>query len=172
MAFLFTSVASQIVKNTTTETTLVPPGNGTVVIPASALQPSNIIRVTAKGKWNTDAVLAPTLHIRLKFVGGVTVTLLDSGALTCVLTATSRNWALDAFLVCLNSGAAAAIASRGHIRFNSTTTISVTWDLGGGSANTIDSTVDQTLNVTAQWGTADVDNEIVCDVFAVEVSGA
>lgn len=168
---MYVNVAAQAVGNTATETSLIPPGNGSLVMLASGLQPGNLIRVTARGKWRT-AVVPPTLRIRLKLNPGTPVVILDSTATTTVSTTTELSWLMEALLVVANSGAVALMLARGYLHLSTTAIAATSWDLGKNGTAIFDSTADNTLEVTAQWGTADANNNIVCDVFTVETSGA
>jgi hypothetical protein len=145
---LFAQTAMVTVANTTTETTLVGAGVGSVVLPAALSVAGQTLNVEAWGYHS--ATLTPTIRIRV--YKGATL-LLDTGA---VLTFVSTN---------------ALIQIRATITWRSPTSVSAQgfYQESGGGVNNFPmvttapitvSSAAEALNVTAQWGTASVSDTI------------
>ena len=104
---------------------------------------------------------APTLRIRVKFSGSTMI--FDSAAQTMPLNVSaSRIWSLDVLFVIIALGGAGIGTGGGSglfLYFGSLVTSLLGFEVppaGGG----FDSTVDNTIDVTAQWGTASASNVI------------
>ena len=149
---LFTQTASVTVANTTTQTTLLDGGVGSVTLPVNFFYPGRTLRITLYGYHST--VANPNITMRVKF-GSTTI--LTTGA---VASGNSTNTAikLEGFVTCRTDGATGTVIGQG------------TYTEAGGGANifdmtntattTIDTTASQTVDITVQWGTASASNTI------------
>lgn len=170
MGFIFVGSNGPVVSNSTTEKTLLPATNGTLVIPASQAVPGTFVRIGLRGVYGTDAVV-PTLRLRAKLIGGSTVTVGDTGANTMTGAATS-DFELTVWLRFDTVGVTGVVYARGVVVIGLTQLTHVRWHMGQGSQFTIDSTVDQTIDITAQWGTANANSSIVAQDITVEISSS
>lgn len=170
MGVIYTSTAAGQVQNSTVEGTLVPAGGGTLVIGGGALQVGNFIRLSMMGNISTDAV-APTLRLRVKLAGGSTVVIGDTTARTAGALM-SGVWELVFLFGWRTLGAPGTLAAHGYAVLFQSGIVAVQWHFGGTAVFNVDTTVDQTIDVTAQWGTANANNIISSNIFIVEESGA
>ena len=169
---IFTQTANQTVVNTVTETTLIGTGVGTVTLPANFLKSAfgtagRTIRITARGIYGTDLV-APTLNIRVK-LGSTTV--VSTGVITTAANLTNKFWEATAYITCRTSGATGTVMGNGaflHDDALANNTLSI-WGMTNTGTTTINTTEAQAIDVTAEWGTADADNTITCQILTLEV---
>jgi hypothetical protein len=152
------------VSNTATETVI-----SSATLPGNYATPGATFRATAFGVAIPAASTTPTLTFRLK-VGGVTGTSAAAAVFTAASNAspTNRPWQLTGYFTVLTVGAGAnwfgslqALSS-----LTSTTTLNAadaSLRNDGTSVFVKDSTVSQTLAVTAQWGTASASN--ICTLY-------
>ncbi len=161
---LFCQTTDKTVANTASETSLIDGGVGSLVIQANTFKVGDTIRVFLQGYHS--AVSNPTIRIRIKITGMGSVVLLDTGA---VLTANSTNdlCELAALLTIRSLGATGSIIGHGYWQ-----------ELGSGPNNfpmintgaiTFDSTIDQTFDVTIEWGTASASNTITSTNVVIEL---
>ncbi len=145
---------STTVSATTSELTLVDGGIGSLTIPANFFKPGDSFRVRMGGF--VSAANGETLIIRVKS------DLVTLGSDTISFPNTSnRNWMLDADFTIRTIGGigVASIVSNGFFTFNTSSDV-----LGGGFATinntTFDTTISNTLDITAQWGSNNASNSI------------
>lgn len=155
---------SPIITNTTVESTLIDSGVGTLSVPANGWAIGDSFRADFGGIINTGN--NQTIQIRVK-TGSVI--LLDCGAQT-ISNLTGGIWTLSINFTIRALGAAgvASIVSLGRFTYTKT----VNGALEGFSFNTVnnttfDTTVSNTLDVTAQWGAASTLNNIYSDIFVL-----
>lgn len=151
-----TTAASSLITNTTAETTF---SNGTVTIPKNSLTAGDVIRIRAQGiapaTNSTD-----TLNIKLKV--GTTV-IAQTGALD---VANNDIFLIDANIVIRTVGATGTLVAYGTVSIGTPGTATVkTFNL---ASTTIDTTVDQTLTVTATWSVANAGDTVQMDSLLVE----
>lgn len=173
----FTETADATIGNSTTETTVVGTGVGSVTLPAKLLVAGRTIRLTARGSYGTDAV-APTLRIKVKLIDSTptTVVILDTGAVTLTAAQTNQYWELDALVTCRTTGATGTVFAQGLLTLSNGATTALHLEMSSGgtaNANTATSTIDTTktekVEITATWGTANANNTITTTNLAVEV---
>lgn len=153
--------SSTPVTNTTTETSLLDGGVGTLSVPANGFSVGDGYRLSMTG--HISAKNNDTLQIRIK-TGAVT--LADTGLIT-MPTCTDKHWNLDVDFTIRAIGAAgvASIASGG--KFFYTKNASNAFEGANFSivnSSTFNTTVNNTLSITAQWGAADVLNSIYSEI--------
>jgi hypothetical protein len=155
---------SATVSGTTSESTLIDGGVGTLSVPANGFSVGDSFRADMAGVLNVGN--NQTIRIRVK-TGSVI--LLDSGALA-ITNITSDVFSLSLNFTVRQVGPAgvANIVSLGAFHYTKTNNGTVE----GFSFNTVnnttfDTTVDNTLNVTVQWGSNSASNSIYTDIFVL-----
>jgi hypothetical protein len=149
--------SSTPVTNTTDELTLLDGGVGTLTVPANGFKKGDAFHTILTG--DISAVNNNTLQIRIKADG---VVLADTGIITLAGT-TNKDWELEIYFSINEVGAAgvASIATGGNFNYIK--------DAGGALEGTVfsfinnttfDTTISNTLEITAQWGAANVGNSI------------
>lgn len=155
---LFSQTASITVSNTTSETTLVGGGTGSVTLTASYLTVGKTLKLFAQGYHS--ATSSPTLN--MKFLLGTT-TVSATGNVTLSTTSNSY-WEAMANVVCTTTGSSGAVNAQGKFVEAGATPF--------GMANTtsvaINTTTSMAVNLTAQWSTASTTDSIVCTNLTVE----
>ena len=171
MAFLFVGTTNKTVQNTVTETTLFPAAGGTLVIPANQVVAGSLLRITIQGAFITDAI-PPTLRFRVRLTGGASVVVGDTTARALAFITVDSLFSLVFEIRTDTLGATGIINACGRVVVpTATVTAPEFWSLRTGSGHVIDSTVDQTLDVTAAWGTANANNSIRSEIAVVEITG-
>ena len=162
---LYQSTASVTHANSTTETSLVGSGVGTMTLPSAALIAGKKLRFHASGTITTDAVAPGTLTLTLYHntsVSTIAVTntppLLGSG--------TKRKWVFDLELVIRGS---TTCIGQGKLFISTSLTDGVWWEFG--TSNSTAAIAGGLIDFKADWQTADVDNEIICTDFSMELLG-
>lgn len=155
---------SPTITATTTESTLIDGGVGTLTVPANGFSVGDSFRVDMGGVMsahNND-----TIRIRLK---SGSVDLGDSGALTMPAIA-NQVWLLSVnFTVrSIGAGGVASIVSLAQfhiLKKASGTQQGFAWNTV--NSTTFDTTVSNTLNITAQFGSNNANNSIYSDIFTL-----
>lgn len=156
--------AGNTVGNTTSETAF----DSTYTLPANTATAGMCIRIEMEGTYSTDALLAPTIRGRLKFGG---TTMVDTGALTCVVGVSNGAWKAVVTLNVFTAGASGVIEASGQAEFSTAATTSLDAIIANTSTFTsVDLTATKAITATVQWGTADTDNTITCRSFRVFVT--
>jgi hypothetical protein len=156
---MFTQTAGVTVANTTTETTLLGGGIGTLTLPVNSLVIGKTVRIRAAGKVSTTGT--PTLLFNFKLGATVIVT---TGAVATGSGLANAGWNLDLVMTCRTTGGTGTVIADGTA--NVSTTVE---PLVSTATTTIDTTATQAISVTATWGTAAAGNTITCDAFSIEV---
>jgi len=162
---LFSQTGNSVtVSGTTTESTLIDGGVGTLSVPANGFAVGDSFRADFGGVLNVGN--NQTMRIRLK-TGSVV--LADSGV-QAITNITSDVWSLSVNFTIRQIGAAgvASIVTLGSFHYSKTNNGTVE----GFSFNTVnnttfDTTISNTLDVTVEWGSTNVDNSIYSDIFVL-----
>ena len=156
---------STVITNTTVETTLINGGLGTLTVPENAFQAGDSFRAIFGGVMNANN----NQNIRIRIKAG-SIVILDSGLQNLGSSVINDIWSLNIDFTIRQTGAAgvASIVSLGAFHYTKTNNASVQ-GFGFNSVNntTFDTTISNTLNVTAQWGTASTGNNIYSDIFVL-----
>ena len=163
---LFAQTAnSTIITNTTVESSLINGGVGTLTIPANGFSVGDSFRAIFGGVINADN--NQTIRIRVK---AGPIVLLDSGLQNLGSSVVDDVWSLnvDFTIRQLGTPGVASIVSLGGFHYTKTNNASVQ-GFGFNVVNntTFDTTVSNTLDVTAQWGSASTGNNIYSDIFVL-----
>jgi hypothetical protein len=161
---LFTSTASVTVANTAVETNLIGAGVGTVAIPANFFVAGKTIRVTVRGVYLATG--GNTLELKVKLNATINAT---TAANVPAAVVVARGWELVCDLTCRTAGAGGTIMSAGMFRPSTTAVAGVQWDMENAAAAALDTTIVQTLTVTATWGGAAAGDSISQQTMMVEV---
>ena len=161
---LFAQTAnSTIVTNTTTESTLIGTGVGTLSVPANGFSVGDSFRAVFGGVMNAGN--NETIRIKLK---SGSVILLDSGLQNTGSSVIDDVWSLNVDFTVRQIGTAgvASIVSLGSFHYTKTNNASVQ-GFGFNVVNntTFNTTISNTLDVTVQWGSASTGNNIYSDIF-------
>jgi hypothetical protein len=154
---------SAIVTNTTTETTIIGTGVGTLTVPANGFTVGDSFRAVFGGVINAEN--NQTIIIKLK---SGSVILLDSGLQNLGSAVIDDVWSLNVDFTIRQIGTAgvASIVSLGSFHYTKTNNASVQ-GFGFNVVNntTFNTTINNTLDVTVQWGAASTGNNIYSDIF-------
>ena len=154
---------SAIVTDTTAETTIIGSGVGTLSVPANGFAVGDSFRAILGGVIN--ATNNQTIRIRMR-TGSVL--LLDSGLENLGSAVTNDVWSLNVDFTIRQLGTAgvASIVSLGSFHYTKTNNASVQ-GFGFNVVNntTFDTTINNTLDITVEWGSASIGNNIYSDIF-------
>jgi hypothetical protein len=159
---VFVQTADATVANTTTENTLATSGVGSLTLLANLLAAGKNVRITARGYVSETG--NPTLRVKIKF--GSTI-ILDTTAVSFSGNLTNQEWALSADITCRTAGVSGTVMGQGRF-------VSETGDVFGmvrTAPVTVDTTITEAIDVTAQWSTASASLTITCTNLMVEVLG-
>ena len=163
---LFAQTASSTpVTNTIVETSLINGGVGTLSVPANGFQVGDSFKGVLIG--HLSCVGTATLHIRIKTAAGIL--LADTGVMAMNAT-TSKHWKLDVDFTVRTLGVAtvASIASGGLFAYTKNSGLNfegVNFSIVNNT--TFDTTVSNTLVITAQWNTNNAGNSIYSEIFTL-----
>ena len=160
---LFAQTANSTpVTATTTESTLINGGIGTLSVPANGFNIGDSFRAIFGGVLN--AANNQTIRIRVK---SGAVIFLDSGPQSITnITNDIFSLNVDFTIRTLGTAGVASIVSLGTFHFTKTSN-AATQGFASNTINntTFDTTIPNTLDVTVQWGSNNVDNSIYSDIF-------
>jgi hypothetical protein len=154
---------STIISGTTVESTLINGGVGTLTVPANGFQVGDSFRAIFGGVMNASN--NQTIRIRVK---AGAITLLDSGVQNLGSSVINDVWSLNIDFTIRQIGGpgVASIVSLGSFHYTKTNNASVQ-GFGFNVVNntTFNTTISNTLNVTVQWGSNNIGNNIYSDIF-------
>ena len=157
--------SSTPVTATAVEGSLLDGGLGTLTIPANGFQVGDSFNGLLIG--HLSCVGTATLHIRIKTASGIL--LADTGVMA-MNTTTNKHWKLDVDFTVRQIGAAtvASIASGGLFAYTKNSGLNfegVNFSIVNNT--TFDTTVSNTLDITAQWNTNNAGNSIYSEIFVL-----
>ena len=158
------TAASTPVTNTTTETSLLDGGLGSLSIPANGFKVGDSFHAILTG--HISSVNNHTLTLRIK---AGSVVLATTGAVTMAGT-TGKHWKLEVYFTvrAIGSAGVASIATGGTFMYtkNASTNFEGT-NFSTENTTTFDTTISNTLSITAQWGTANAGDSIYSEIFTL-----
>ena len=162
---LYTQTASSTpVTNTTTETSLLDGGVGTLTVPANGFKVGDSFHAILTG--HVSSVNNHTLTLRIK---SGSVVLATTGAITMAGT-TNRHWKLEVYFTIRTLGASgvASIATGGTFMYtkNASTNFEGT-NFSNEITTGFDTTISNTLSITAQWGQTNTGDSIYSEIFTL-----
>jgi len=159
---LFAQTADSVpITNTTVETSIINGGVGSLSVPANAFQVGDSFRIVVAGVLN----VANNQTIRIRVKAGAVV-LLDSGAqLISNITNDVFSLNVDFTIRTLGTAGTASIASLGTFHYVKTSN-GATEGFAFNTVNntTFDTTISNTLDITIEWGDANLGNNIYSDI--------
>jgi collagen type VII alpha len=163
---LYAQTADSVdITNTTTETTIIGSGVGTLTVGANQFAVGDSFRADLAGVMGAQN--NETLRIRIK---AGSIVLVDSGFQNLGSAISADVWSLSVNFTVRAVGAAgvASVASLGTFNFTKTNNGTVE----GFSFNTLnnttfDTTISNTLGITVEWGAANIENTIYSDIFVL-----
>lgn len=153
------------ITGTTTERTLINGGLGTLSVPANAFKVGDSFRAVFGGVMN--AANNQTIRIRTKTNS---VVLLDSGVQNLTNAIVNDIFYLNIDFTIRQIGAAtvASIVSLGSFHYTKTSNASTQgFAFNVINNTTFDTTINNTLDVTVQWGSNNAGNSIYSDIFVL-----
>jgi hypothetical protein len=165
---VFRQTSTVTVANTTAETSIVGSGLGSNSIASNVLQAGMCIRVSGSGVYSTLAVLPGNLTINIKF-GGVTIS--TTTITNLLLGAANAGFDYTAIINVNSSGVSGSAQMAGQFAYLAALSGSRLFgDLNNsGNAQTLNTTIANTVGVTCQWATASASNTLKSTVCVVEV---
>lgn len=160
----FVQTADQTVTNTTTETTLFGTGTGSTTLGSGVLA-GRTIRITLRGVLSTP-VTPGALTIRVK-VGSTTIATATTSSLAA--SASNAQFRFETLIQTRTSGVSGTVVSSGTFAYQGASAVIVESLDNAGATVTVDTTVSNALNVTAQWDTADTGKIIKSVVATIEL---
>lgn len=162
---LYTQTASSTpVTNTTTETSLLDGGVGTLTVPANGFKVGNSFHAILTGY--ISSVNNHTLTLRIK---SGSVVLATTGSITMAAT-TGRHWKLEVYFTVRTLGVSgvASIATGGTFMYtkNASTNFEGT-NFSTEITTGFDTTISNTLSITAQWGQSNTGDSIYSEIFTL-----
>lgn len=154
--------SSTVITNTTTESSLIGNGVGSLTIPANGFAIGDSFHAKLIGHISCNS--SATIRIRIK---ADSILLADTGVIT-LATTTNKHWEINVYFTIRELGTAgtASIASGGIFSF-----VKNAGNAFEGSNflsindTTFDTTISNTLEITAEWGSASATDSIYSDIF-------
>ena len=170
-ALLYSMAAIKTVASTSSESFLYDDtgAEGSRTIAANSWLAADVIRVKASGTYGTKATLAGSLTLRLS-IGSSVLHLV--GLTNMPDNQTAKAWEIDTTLTRHSVGAGGTISGVGTVKFAVTGDLYFQGDADPVVNETLDSTTNQTVTLTAEWGTPDVLNTITCSSLTIEQQSA
>lgn len=133
-------------------------------IPAATLAAGDVVRVKLFGVYS--GTVLPSIRGKMKF--GSTV-LLDTTAISGLVTGTNMGWWAEGLFVVQTAGASGAIESQGFAEFGTAATTGLSVNTPNSAAITVDTTASQAVTVSIQWGVGGTAQTITLREMTVEV---
>lgn len=153
---LFTATADKTVANTTTETSILGTGVGSLSVPAKFFYPGRTITVSLRGYYSTAALL-PSMTVKV-YLGANVVCTASAG--TLVASTSNKEFNLVFTITCRTSGASGTVMGQGDIRYITTLGGIAQDGLVNTATTTVDTTASNALDVKLTWGTASTSNSL------------
>ena len=126
--------------------------------------PGRIFKLSASGVYSTTGT--PTLVFKVKFG---TTALITFTAKTGINNASNQSWRVDAVIIVRTTGATGTVLPYGTLFINTASGVD-TVETVVNSAVTVDTTANQTLQVSLTWGASSSSNTATMKAFLSEVS--
>lgn len=119
----------------------------------SMMFPGRIFKIIATGVYSTTGT--PTLLFRVKFG---TTNLVIFTARTGINNASNQSWMIEALIAVRSTGASGSVMASGKASINTSAGIDTVESVVNNAATTVDTTANQTLQISAQWSAASASN--------------
>jgi hypothetical protein len=165
---IFTQSASTTVNLSTTETTMIGTGRGSTLLTANTLVVGRSIRLKAFGFLSSRNNASPATSLIIKFKVGSNV--FATNTLSLNVNNDNLAWDLEVIFTCRSTGGGAAIAE-GRIIYYTTDTAAtpIVYPFKNTNTTPINTTIDNTIDLTAQWSVSMSNNSITCTNLSVEL---
>lgn len=163
---IFSSTADKGVTNSTTETSVIGTGDGTLTLPVNTLIAGRVIRITVAGIFSDDAVTPGTVTVAAK-LGATTVA--TTGAQTPAAGVANGGWKAVIIISCQTAGSSGTVMAHGSFENQGSALAENNWWMLNTGTTTINTEATQAIDVTWDWGTADADNSTTGQIALVEV---
>ena len=155
---LFISNADVVVANTVVETSVIGTGAGTVTIPAASLKLNTKFIIMAQGIISDTA--NPTFQLRVKLDS----TLIGDSGANALGAISNDHWFAQIEFVVRSVGVTGTIMASGGFLTSQNDHFAIV----NTSVITIDTTVDQILDLTVEWGTANAANTVTAQILQLK----
>lgn len=164
---IYSSAVSSFASNTTSETSLRGVSwVGTYTLPANRLALGSVININASGYYSTNS--GSNSLVWKVYIGGTA--LLVTASTLMPASTSNRAWSIAAQIVCRNAGDSGSVIGQGKVILNiSEGTGDFATQMVNTTTSTVNTTVTQDINLTAQWDVANSNNQLVCTNFTIEV---
>lgn len=159
----FAQTATVTVADTATETTLVGAGEGSLTLNANSTLVGKTFKIKGAGVFSNTGT--PTLTLKIK-LGAVTV--LDTGAITTVTSASNRLFLFEGVITVRSVGASGTAFAQGTFTETATAGTGKLYPVANTSTVAVDTTANLAFNVTATWGAASASNTISLTNLVIE----
>ena len=153
--------AGNTVANTTTKTAF----TSSYTIPANTLQVGSVIRIRVFGVYSTN-VVAPNIIATVNLNG---TDYLTTGSITAVAAVTNGGWNGEGLFVIDSIGVSGTIEAQAFLNFATAATTSLSVSLTNTSTQTIDTTINQVITLSAQWSAANASNSVTLREITIDV---
>lgn len=165
---LFAQTAnSSIITNTIAETSLINGGVGTLSVPANGFQVGDSFRAVIAGVLN--AANNQTITIKVKAGNNASIMLVNSGAKPISnIAADVFSLNIDFTVRALGAAGTASIVTLGTFHYTKTSNgVTEGFAFNQVDSTNFDTTIDNELDITVQWGAASTSNSIFSDIFVL-----
>lgn len=162
---IFTQVQTVTIANTTSETTGLGTGIGSLSLPANSLRVGKTLRVTLMGYMSFTGTVTLTPKLKLGS------TLIDTGSAAPSLSGTviNQSWKFEALCTVYSIGAGGTLWTQGFFTYGTSTTAIQGFGRENTSTVSLDTTASQTIDFTFTWSVADAGNTITITNVLIEV---
>lgn len=160
---IYVATSAVTIANTTTETSIIGAGVGTLVLPANSLQPGDSFLLEIVGR--RSAISNPTGNLQIKLNGaGVLATGPQTEG-----NGSNDVFTLQAWATIRTIGVSGTFATNGfYIEEDSIAGSSSVFGLINTGPLTINTTIDQTISATWTWGVASLSDSITASNFILQ----
>lgn len=156
------------ITNTIVETSLINGGVGTLSVPANGFKVGDSFRAVVAGVLNTGS--SQSITIKVKAGNNSSTILVNSGAKILTNNVVNNVFSLniDFTIRALGAAGTASIVTLGTFHYTKTSN-GTTEGFAFNQVNStnFDTTIDNTLDITVQWGAASTSNSIFSDIFVL-----
>jgi len=156
--------SSAPITNTLLEKNLLDGGLGTLTVPAKMFKVGDSFHAVATG--HITSVNNHTLRIKIK---SGSIVLAETGVIT-LSGATDKHWKLEVFFTVRNvgpSGFASIVTGGTFVYTKDASTAFEGTNFSTETTTGFDTTINNTLSITAQWGTASAGDSIYSEIFTL-----
>jgi hypothetical protein len=166
---LYTNTATATIAATTTPTSAIGSGVGSLTVSAATAVVGKQWRLKLRGVYSTPALSVGNVTIDIK-LGSVTIATGTANSL--VAAATNLGFEGECIVTCRSTGATGTVMTTGAVKYDAATSNAAQLNLSmnnGTSTNTIDFTAANAFDVVVTWSNSTVGNSISGLNFSLEV---